>query len=133
MPVRNIQRVKLNIEKKVGEIAGIKSERAIRSILQAARGYSDVLTPRATGNLLSGSLIVMLSPAHGRLLNKTDYAFWVHESKGLYVGKKKPRQGRLKGYGNYWDPVGAEPQFLVKGFEAIKPSIPALLKAAYGS
>lgn len=141
MPVRNIQRVKINIGKKVDEISSVTTERAILSILQGAQGYANVLTPRDTGHLLQSSFVQMLSPTHGRVGYTAAYAFWVHNMPGKLKGQPRAHFGKTRagvefgggtGRGNYWDP-GAEPKFLVKGVEAIKPSIPALLKAAYGS
>lgn len=141
MPVRNISRVKINIQKKVEEISSVTTERAIRSILQGAQGYANVLTPRDTGHLLNSSFLTMLAPNHGRVGYTAAYAFWVHNMPGKLKGQPRAHFGRTRagvdfgggtGRGNYWDPA-AEPQFLIKGFEAIKPSIPNILKAVYGS
>jgi hypothetical protein len=53
------------------------------------------------------------------------YAFAVHEAPGTLKGQSRP-----SGRSDYWDP-NAQPRFLVEGFDQLKSSIPAILKAYY--
>lgn len=43
-----------------------------------------------------------------------DYATYVHEAPGTYLGQNEPRDPNNPGRGDYWDPTG-RPQFLVLG------------------
>ena len=86
------------------------------------------MTPVNTGTLIN-SHFVDISTMPTKVIGITgytaSYAGAVHDAPGKLKGV--PRPG---GNGQYWDP-NAGPQFLAKGFEEIKPSIPAILKAAY--
>lgn len=47
------------------------------------------------------------------------YAAYVHNASGRGRGKPRPKPHR----GKYWDPIGAEPQFLRKSYNAVVPHL----------
>lgn len=149
MPVRNIQRVKLNLKQAINDIEGKKTQGAIRAVLTQGQTMANSMVPMDTGTLLNSSFVMFLAPNHGRVGYAAEYAKWVHDAPGKLKGQPRAHFGRTAnhssagpqrpvafgggtGKGNYWDP-NAEPQFLVKGFEQIMGSVPAILRAAYAS
>lgn len=150
MPVRNIQRVKLNLKQAINDIEGKKTQRAIYAVLAQGQTMAASMVPMDTGFLLNSAFgPVMITPSQGRVGYAAEYAKWVHDAPGKLKGQPRAHFGRTAnhsaagpqrpvafgggtGKGNYWDP-NAEPQFLVKGFEQIMGSVPAILRAAYAS
>ena len=132
MPVRGIKRVKQNFRMKVQEIDGLRTNRAVYSVLSQGAAMSDTMTPIDTSNLINSRYSPQISHAKGKTSGHVgytaSYAAAVHEAPGILKGE--PRDPNNPGRGDYWDP-NAEPQFLAKGFEEIKSKIPAILKAAY--
>lgn len=142
MPVRNIQRVKLNLKKAFEDIEGKKTQAAIYSVLSKGQSMAALMVPIDTGFLLNSAFgPVMVGPAHGRVGYAAEYAKWVHDAPGKLKGQPRAHFGKTRAgvefgggtqKGNYWDPA-AEPQFLAKGFAQIMPQVPNILKAVYGS
>lgn len=142
MPVRNISRVKLKIKRKLEDIATQRTRGAIYAILSQGQTAAALMVPIDTGFLLNSAFgPTFLKDNHGRVGYAAEYAKWVHDAPGTLKGQPRAHFGKTgagvafgggTGVGTYWSP-DAEPQFLVKGFEQIKASIPAILKAAYGS
>lgn len=142
MPVRNIQRVKLNLKKAIEDIEGKKTQAAIYAVLSQGQALAALMVPMDTGFLLNSAFgPVMVKPNQGRVGYAAEYAKWVHDAPGKLKGQPRAHFGQTRagvsfgggtGKGNYWDPNG-EPQFLAKGFEQLMPSVPAILKAVYGS
>lgn len=129
MPVKGIERVKLNLDKKIHEISNERTEKALYLVASQGRAVADTMTPVDTSNLINSGYSPQIEKRVDGMTATVGYtakyAFAVHEKPGTLKGKQ-----RANGNGNYWDPSG-EPQFLAKGFEEIKPKIPALLKQAY--
>ncbi|MFV0411145.1 MAG: hypothetical protein ACK5LJ_16030 [Paracoccus sp. (in: a-proteobacteria)] len=129
MPVRGIERVKTNFRIKVKEISNERTEAAVYAVLSQGAAAAAVRTPIDTSNLVNSQYAPQIAQQAGRTTGHVgytaSYAGAVHDAPGTLKGE--PRED---GNGNYWDP-NAEPGFLEKGFEEIKPSIPAILKAAY--
>lgn len=129
MPVRGIERVRANYRRTVEKIISQKSEAAIYAILSQGRAMADKMTPIDTSNLINSGYAPQITATGGTVVGTigytASYAFFVHDADGKLRG-----QPRANGNGNYWDP-NAEPKFLSEGFEQIKSSIPAILRAYY--
>jgi hypothetical protein len=131
MPLKGIAKVRKNYRVAVEKIAVGTTDRALYAILSQGGAMADTMTPIDTSNLINSRTAPQIEPSatgmKGRVGYTAHYAAAVHEATGKLKGKPRPRNR-----GNYWDP-NAEPQFLEKGFEAIKPSIPIILKRVYGA
>lgn len=129
MSVKGIERVKSNAGKFIIDAAGKKTEAAIYAVLSQGAAISQLMTPMDTGNLAASQYAPDINRKAGKVMGTVgytaDYAAYVHNAPGTLKGLP-----RANGNGNYWDP-DAEPQFLTKGFEELKPSIPAILKEVY--
>lgn len=129
MPVKGIARVKRNYRRIVKDIAGRQTEAAVTEILSQGVAFAQTMTPVDTGNLAQSqyhpSVEINGSKAIGRVGYIAEYAGWVHGKPGTLDG-----QPRANGNGSYWDTAG-EPEFLRKGFDEVKPSIPQILKKHY--
>lgn len=139
MPVKGIERVRRNTKKKLEEIAGPVTERALNEVLIIGSGYASALTPVDTSTLIN-SQYRKVEPApsgmKGMVGYTASYAAAVHAMSGELKGQQRAHFGKTRagqefgggtGVGNYWDP-NAEPGFLKKGFErdglaAIKAAI----------
>ncbi len=143
MPVRGIERVKANFRLKVKDIDGRRTDKAIYAVLSQGAAISDTMTPVDTSTLINSRYAPQISQQSGKTVGQVgytaSYAGAVHDASGKLKGQPRADFGKTRagvafgggtGVGNYWDP-NAEPQFLTKGFEEIKPSVPAILKAAY--
>lgn len=129
MPVKGIKRVKSAIRLKLEGAAVGKTDAAIYAVLSQGAAVAATMTPVDTSTLINSQYAPQIErSAHGTTGTvgyTASYAAAVHEASGRLKG-----QDRANGNGQYWDPSG-EPGFLDKGFEAIKSSVPAILKAAY--
>ena len=118
-----------NYRLKVQSIAGQTSERAVYAILSQGGAMAQTMVPIDTSTLINSQYAPQIQSMPGRVRGHigytAEYAFAVHQASGRLAGE--PRAG---GNGRYWDP-NAEPEFMTKGFEQIKPSVPQLLKAIY--
>jgi hypothetical protein len=129
MPVRGIERVRANFRRTVQKIAAPVTEGAVYAVLSQGRAMADTMTPVDTSNLINSGYAPQITVARGKVTGTVgytaSYAFAVHEAPGTLKGQ--PRPG---GRGDYWDP-NAGPRFLVEGFDQLKSSVPAILKAYY--
>lgn len=129
MPVKGIERVKLNLDKKIHEITTERTEKAVYAIASQGRAVADTMTPVDTSNLINSGYAPKIQKSGTKVTATVGYtakyAFAVHEKPGTLMGKP-----RSNGNGNYWDPSG-EPKFLEKGFEEIRPKIKTILKEVY--
>ncbi len=151
MPVKGIDRVKRNYRRTVQKISGPVSERAVYEILSRGGVMAATMTPIDSSNLVNSQYApqtdVKKGKVSGHIGYTADYAAAVHSMPGTLKGQPRVDFGRTgnqsehgpvipyafgggTGKGNYWDP-NAEPEFLTKGFEEIKPAIPAILKRNY--
>lgn len=128
MPVKGIKRVKANYRALMKDISGQRTETGVLAVMTQGGNAAAVMTPVDTSTLIN-SHFVELDSSPGKVVGKTgytaDYAAAVHAAPGKLKGEERP-----DGRGQFWDPSG-EPGFLEKGFEEIKPAIPAILKRAY--
>ncbi|OZI57668.1 hypothetical protein CAL20_09850 [Bordetella genomosp. 4] len=133
MPVKGIERVRRNLKVKVAQIAEGTTEGAVYEILATGAAQAQVMTPQDTGNLVNSQYAPQIDVKQGRVSGQVGYsagyAEYVHDAPGKLKGL--PRDPNNPGRGDFWDP-NAEPEFLTKGFEEIKPAIPAILKRRYG-
>jgi len=129
MPVRGIERVRSNYKRAVQRIAQPVSEGAVYAVLSQGRALADSMTPIDTSNLINSGYAPQIKIERGKIIGTVgytaSYAFVVHEAPGTLKGQ--PRPGNR---GDYWDP-NAQPRFLAEGFDQLKSSIPAILKAYY--
>lgn len=130
MPARGIERTKRALKIKIDKISGPITKRGVYDILEQGAALADTMTPIDTSNLINSRYKPQLAETDGKVSGTVgytaEYAAAVHSMPGKLKG-----QERANGNGQYWDP-NAEPQFLEKGFEEVKPMIPAILKAAHG-
>lgn len=145
MPAKGIKRVKMRLAQKVQEIDGARTNAAVYAILSQGAAVAATMTPVDTSTLINSQTAPQLSHKTGKTTGTVGYtakyAAAVHEAPGKLKGQPRADFGRTRagvafgggtGKGNYWDPAG-EPGFLREGFEEIKPLVPRILKAAYGS
>lgn len=129
MSVSGVDRVKGSVGKILIGASAEKSESALYAILSQGAAIAQTMTPIDTSNLANSQYAPEIDIKSGEVVGQVGYtaryAMAVHEARGVLDGL--PREN---GNGNYWDP-DAEPQFLTKGFEQLKPSIPAILKEVY--
>lgn len=129
MPVKGIERVKRNYRLKVQEIDGQRTDKAVYTVLSQGAEMAAKMTPVDTSTLINSQYAPQISQQSGKTTGHVgytaSYAGALHDAPGTLKGQDRPGNR-----GKYWDPDG-EPGFLEKGFEEIKPSIPAILKAAY--
>lgn len=129
MKITGVDRVKERLRTTFSTIADQKTDRAVYAILATGRNYADTITPQELGNLLNSGYAPIIEHMPDRVVGvigySAEYAAAVHNASGILKG-----QQRASGRGNYWDPQG-EPQFLTKGFEAIKADVPVILKRIY--
>lgn len=131
MATRGIERVRRNYKRVIERIAGEVTHRAVYEILSQGGAAAAGLTPVDTSDLINSQYAPQISQQQGKTSGHigytAGYAAAVHDAPGKLRGLPRP-----KGRGNYWDP-GAEPKFLSKGFDEIRPAIPAILKRNYRS
>lgn len=129
MPAKGIERVKRNFRLKIAEIDGAKTDAAVYAVLSQGAAAAATMTPVDTSNLINSQYAPQIEHGQGKTTGHVgytaSYAGAVHAIENPSSGVPRPN-----GNGNFWDPSG-EPGFLEKGFEEIKPSIPAILKRAY--
>ena len=129
MSVRGIPQVKRKLSATLENVAGGRTNAAIYAILSQGAALSDTMTPVDTGTLVNSRFQPRIerraSSTVGEVGYTARYAAAVHAAPGKLKGL--PRPGNR---GDHWDPDG-EPKFLEKGFEALKPSIPAILREVY--
>lgn len=128
MPVKGIAQVKRNYRALMDQVSGNRTETAVAAILSQGGAMAATMTPVDAGTLINSHFVDVQGGKQrtvGRTGYTASYAGAVHAAPGTLAGEARPGNR-----GNYWDP-GGEPGFLEKGFEEIKPSIPAILKAAY--
>lgn len=107
--------------------------RATYSALYYIGLVSAAKVPIDTNTLLNTQfrdVIVNGTRITGRIGYSANYAVYVHEAKGIHLGKKTPRpvdRGEQAGsHGNIWDRTG-EPKFLEKPAEDARSKIHELI------
>lgn len=151
MPAEGIERVRRGFKVIIEGIDGEKTESAVYAVLSQGAAMAQTLTPVDSSNLINSQYAPQINHASGKtggIVGYTaSYAAAVHNAPGTLKGLPRADFGRTSNRsengpmrprafgggthkGQYWDP-NAEPRFLTKGFEEIKPSIPAILKGIY--
>lgn len=129
MSVKGIERVKAGFSRIASDIDQRKTDLAVYTILSEGGALAQLMTPIDTGTLANSQYAPQITHTVGHTKGTigytAEYAGAVHEMPGVLKGLP-----RANGSGNYWDP-DAEPQFLTKGFEQLRPQIPSILKRAY--
>ena len=140
MPVKGISKVRRNLKIEADKISGEKTDRALYAILSQGAALAAMKTPVDEGNLLRSQTAPNIKDGTGTIGYGASYAAAVHDAPGKLKGQPRAHFGETAagvkfgggtGNGTYWSP-NAEPKFLEKGFEELKPAIPAILKAIYG-
>lgn len=130
--ITGMQRVQANFKKVADEIGGKRAETAVYAVMTTAGNFAVLKTPIATSNLINSHFVEIKSESGavtGRNGYTASYAAAVHNAPGTNVGKNTPRENNL---GYMWDP-DAEPGFLAKGLEEVKPLVPGILKKVFGN
>ena len=147
MGVKGIERVKARTRHVFADITEKKTYAGLYAILLQGSQLSATITPIDSSFLVNSLGKPQITGTSGTVGYMAEYAKWVHEMSGKLKGQPRAHFGRLgnhseagpqqmtpfgggTGKGNYWDPRG-EPQFLTKGFDRIKSSIPKILEHAY--
>lgn len=151
MSVSGVERVKGNVDNILIRASADKSEAALYAILSQGAAIAQTMTPIDTSNLANSQYAPQIDMRAGKVTGQVGYtaryAKAVHEAPGTLKGLPREHFGKTgnqsafgpqqvvsfgggSGTGSYWDP-DAEPQFLTKGFEQLKPSIPVILKEVY--
>jgi len=137
--VKGIDQVKRNLDALINDVQGRKAIRAIKSALFIIAPEAARITPRDTSTLVNSQFNeVMLNGTRitGRIGYSANYALFVHQAPGKYLGKSEPRpvkKGEVPGSrGNMWDPYG-EPQFLAKAVENTKAEVAAVIRKEISS
>lgn len=129
MPVKGVDRVRVRLKASFDDIRGRKTREAVYVICSQGAGLAQTMTPIETSNLVNSQTEPRIGDTptgvNGVVAYTAAYAAAVHEAPGTLKG-----QERQSGNGQYWDPSG-EPGFLTKGFEEVKPMIPAILRKVY--
>lgn len=132
MPVRGINQVRVNIKRAFDDIEQKRTEAAVYAVLSEGAALAQTKVPMDTGTLANSQYAPIIDVMPGKVAGTVGYtaayAGAVHEMEGTLKGQ--PRDPNNPGRGDFWDP-NAEPEFLTKGFEELKPAIPAILKAAH--
>ncbi|MBV7482524.1 hypothetical protein [Bordetella sp. BOR01] len=133
MPVKGIERVRRNYRVAVARIAEGTTERTVYEILSQGGAMAAQMTPIDTSNLVNSQYAPQIEVSQGKVTGNigytAEYAATVHDAAGTLRGR--PRDPNDPSRGDFWDP-NAEPRFLEKAFDEIKPAIPAILKRNYG-
>lgn len=131
MTVIGVGRVRRNMKATVKDIRLKKTEAAVFAVLSQGAALAQTMTPMDLGNLSQSQYAPQIKQRAGKTRGQVGYtakyAAAVHDAPGKLKGLPRPGPDNR---GNYWDP-NAEPQFLTKGFEQIKPAIPQILKGIY--
>lgn len=129
MAVKGIERVKRNYKLIINDIDQTKTEAAVYAVLSQGAAIAQVHTPVDTSALVNSQYAPQIEQQAGKTVGQVgytaSYAAAVHNAPGVMKGIP-----RHNGNGEYWDP-DAEPGFLTKGFEELKPIIPRILEAEY--
>lgn len=132
--VKGVRQAQQNLNKLIDDIQGRKAVRAIKSALFIIAPEAARITPRNTSTLINSQFNEMKingTRITGRIGYSANYALYVHEAPGKYLGKNQPRpvdKGQTPGSnGNMWDPYG-EPQFLSKAAEKTKDDVAAAIR-----
>ena len=120
--------LKTNISKFFAD-AEKKAEAGVYAVANEGLALAKTYTPVDTSNLINSEIGPLISKTQSGVKAvvgfNAEYAFYVHNKTGKLKGIP-----RANGNGYYWSP-DAEPKFLVKGFEELKPIIPKIIKAAH--
>lgn len=132
--VRGIQQARRNLDALIGDIQGRKALRAIKSALFIIAPEAAAITPVATSTLINSQfneVMVNGTRITGRIGYSANYALYVHNAPGKYLGAMKLRpveKGQAKGSMGYiWDKTG-EPQFLAKAVEKTRDDVDAVIR-----
>lgn len=131
MPAKlmGIKEAKLNLRQKIDAIKNRKAPRAVAQAVNIIAAKSALMTPIDLSTLINSqyqTVEVKGTKITGKVGYAADYAIYVHEAPGKYLGTNTPRpnaKGQPKGSrGNIWD-TGGEPKFLEKGAEQSEDEI----------
>lgn len=143
MPTKGLKRARLDTELIVGKITGAMTEAAVTAACIIGQGAASLMTPVDLSTLINSQYRKVEKVGdnwQGRVGYTAAYAAAVHNSSGKLKGQPREHFGKTRagvefgggsGSGKYWDPVGAEPKFLTKGFEQNMEAIKAVIKEEY--
>jgi len=132
--VKGIRQVSRNFNGAIDNIQDRRTVRALTSALIIIGTESAALTPIDTSTLLNSQfreVVVRGVRITGRIGYSANYAAYVHEAKGIHLGKhtlRPVKKGKKRGSRGYiWDKTG-EPKFLEKGAENAIDQVEAVIR-----
>lgn len=132
--IKGVRQAQQNLDALIGDIQGRKVLRAIKSALFIIAPEAAAITPVATSTLINSQfneVMVNGTRTTGRIGYSANYALYVHNAPGKYLGTRKLRpvdKGQAKGSMGYiWDKTG-EPQFLAKAVEKTRDDVEAVIR-----
>lgn len=124
-----MKKLQSNISKFFADVKDKKTEAGVYVVANEGLAVAKTYTPIDTSNLINSEIGPIISRSANEVRAtvgfNAEYAFRVHSKEGRLKGLP-----RANGNGYYWSP-DAEPRFLEKGFDEIKPIIDKLLKDVY--
>lgn len=116
----------------VSEISGNTTEQAVYEILSQVGAMANQMVPMDTSTLVNSQYAPQIEQEGGKTAGSigytAEYAAAVHDAPGTLRGQ--PRDPDDPSRGDFWDP-NAEPGFLTKGGDEVRPAVPAILKRHY--
>lgn len=124
-----IKRLKSNIGRFFDNVRDKRTEAGVYAVANEGMAMTKTFTPIDTSTLINSEFPPIIEHFRSKVTAtvgfNANYAFYVHEKSGILKGVP-----RANGNGYYWSP-DASPDFMNKGFNAIKGDIPRILRAVY--
>ena len=126
---KGIERVKANVKRRVDEITGPTTEKAVYALLSQGAAMAAVHTPIDTGTLINSQYAPQISASRGATTGHVGYtaayAGAVHDAPGTLTGLPRPDNR-----GVYWGPDG-KPKFLELGMKDVAKNGLEILRRHY--
>ncbi|WP_339892184.1 hypothetical protein [uncultured Alteromonas sp.] len=117
MPVKGIDQVNRRIKSTLENIDSVVTRKVITEVLMTGQNHAVILTPVDTSNLINSRFLQIKNVGYGftgQAGYTANYAKFVHDG-----GPKN------------WQKIGAEDQFLYKGFEENMPELRQIIIDGY--
>lgn len=143
MKVKGVQRVRKGFTELLENISGPRTHSAIYAVLWQGSELAATMTPIDTSNLVNSRYAPRIKRGERGMVGEVGYtahyAAAVHNAPGTLKGLPRAHFGKTRAgqefgggtlNGNYWDP-DAEPRFLEKGFDELRPSVMRIIREIY--
>lgn len=132
--LKGIKEAKQNLNQHILQIKNKKAPLAVAKALNIIAVRAALMTPIDLSTLINSQYQHVQANGYritGKVGYSAEYAIYVHEAPGKYLGKNKARpnrQGQPKGSrGNLWD-TGGEPKFLDKAVEQTASEVDEVIR-----